>query len=69
MNLRRFSWLISGLTVVVLLATACAPVTVAPAPAAQEPAAQQPAAQEPAPAAAKRCEGVKIVFFPGGPPG
>ncbi|MBC8447061.1 MAG: substrate-binding domain-containing protein [Chloroflexi bacterium] len=50
MKLRKFSWLIGALIVLVLLITACAP----------------PAA---APAAAKRCAGVKIVFFPGGPPG
>jgi len=57
MNLRKFGWLISAFVVLVLLITACAPPAAAPA------------AQEAVPAAAKRCEGVKIIFFPGGPPG
>lgn len=59
MNTKRSNWLICTLVVVSVLVTACAPAA-APAPA-----------EEAAPAAAtgKTCEGVKLVFFPGGPPG
>jgi simple sugar transport system substrate-binding protein len=57
-NLKKVNWLICSLIVLSLLIPACAPQ------------AATPEAKEEAPAAAgKTCEGVKIVFFPGGPPG
>ncbi|MDH7485309.1 MAG: substrate-binding domain-containing protein [Anaerolineae bacterium] len=59
MNLRRLSLSIGALVVLVLLITACAPP--AAAPAAPEAAAPT--------TTGKTCEGVKIIFFPGGPPG
>ncbi|TKJ28246.1 MAG: hypothetical protein CEE40_12020, partial [Chloroflexi bacterium B3_Chlor] len=59
MSARRLSWLISSLVVVFLLVAGCAPAAAPPAPEGPEAA----------PAAGKTCEGVKIVFFPGGPPG
>lgn len=56
MNLKKVSWFLCSLVVLSLLVSACAP--------------QAAPAEEAAPAAAgKLCEGVKIVFFPGGPPG
>jgi simple sugar transport system substrate-binding protein len=60
MSLKKFSWLMCSLIVLSMLATACAPQ-----------AAPQEEAEEAAPVstAGKTCEGVKIVFFPGGPPG
>jgi len=55
-NLKKVSWFLCSLVVLSLLVSACAP--------------QAAPAEEAAPAAAgKLCEGVKIVFFPGGPPG
>lgn len=59
MNLRRFSLSLGALVVLVLLITACAPPAAAPA----APEAAAPATT------GKTCEGVKIIFFPGGPPG
>lgn len=53
MSLKKFSWLICIVIVLSVLITACAP---------------QPAPVEEA-EGGKTCEGVKIVFFPGGPPG
>jgi len=60
MSVKKLSWLICSLVVLAVLVTACAPAaTPTPAPA-----------ETPAPPAAGRlCDGVKIVFFPGGPPG
>jgi simple sugar transport system substrate-binding protein len=58
MSAKKLSWLICILVVLSVLVTACGPK---PAPA--EEVAEAPAA------AGKTCEGVKIVFFPGGPPG
>ena len=55
MNLKKFSWLVCSLLVLSVLLSACAPQSAPP--------------EEAAPAAGKTCEGVKIVFFPGGPPG
>jgi simple sugar transport system substrate-binding protein len=61
MGAKKLSSLISSLVLVLLLVLSCAPAPTA-APAAETPAA--------APVATgKTCEGVKIVFFPGGPPG
>lgn len=60
MSLKKFSLLIGCLVVVSVLLTACAPAAT-PTPATVETPA--------APAAGKLCDGVKIVFFPGGPPG
>ena len=61
MNPKKLSWLIASLVVLSLLVSACyIPVTPAPAPEA---------AEEEAHAAEQLCDGVKIVFFPGGPPG
>ncbi len=57
MSLKKFSWLMCSLIVLSVLVTACAPQA-----APQEEAA-------PVSTAGKTCEGVKIVFFPGGPPG
>lgn len=62
MYLKKFSWLICGLVVLALLLPACAPQ----ATPATEEAKEAPAA---APSAGRLCEGVRIVFFPGGPPG
>jgi simple sugar transport system substrate-binding protein len=59
MNPKKLSWLIASLVVLSLLVSACY-IPVAPAPEA---------AGEEAPAAEQLCDGVKIVFFPGGPPG
>jgi simple sugar transport system substrate-binding protein len=58
MSLKKFSWLMCSLIVLSMLATACAPQA---APQEEEAA--------PVSTAGKTCEGVKIVFFPGGPPG
>lgn len=63
MNLNKFSWLIYSLAVLSVLATACAPKpapTPTPAPVEATPT---PVPKE------EICTGVKIVFFPGGPPG
>jgi simple sugar transport system substrate-binding protein len=61
MSAKKLSWLICSLVLVFLLVLSCAPAPTA-APAAETP--------EAAPVATgKTCEGVKIVFFPGGPPG
>jgi simple sugar transport system substrate-binding protein len=57
MSAKKLSWLICSLVVLSVLVTACGPQAT-PAEEAKE-----------APAAGKTCEGVKIVFFPGGPPG
>jgi simple sugar transport system substrate-binding protein len=62
MKVKKFSWLVAGLVVLSLLASACYYVPVTPAP---EGAAQEAPAAE----AEQLCTGVKIVFFPGGPPG
>lgn len=67
MHLKKFSWLIGILVVLSLLMIACQPL---PAPA--QPAEGPAPSGETAPAAekeGKRCEDVRIVFFPGGPPG
>lgn len=68
MSLRKLNWLICSLVVLSLLIVACAPQA---APATEQ--ATEAQATEAAPAAAssagKLCEGVRIVFFPGGPPG
>lgn len=59
MSVKKISWLICNLVVLSMLITACAPAaTPTPAPA-----------ETPAPTAGRLCDGVKIVFFPGGPPG
>ncbi|MBS1253692.1 MAG: hypothetical protein MAG451_02745 [Anaerolineales bacterium] len=58
MNSRKVCWLVCGLIVLLLIA-ACAPL---PATAPAEEAAEAPAGEE-------LCSGVKIIFFPGGPPG
>ncbi len=61
MSAKKLSLLVSSLVLVSLLVASCAPAPTA-APEAETPAA--------APVATgKTCEGVKIVFFPGGPPG
>lgn len=62
MNLKKLVWLICSLGVLLLLIAACAPLPAPPQAPAEE--------AEEAPAAGERlCSGVKIVFFPGGPPG
>ncbi len=53
---KKLSWLICSLVVLSVLVVACAPKAT-------------PTKEVEAPAAGKTCEGVKIVFFPGGPPG
>ena len=61
MGAKKLSWSMCSLVLVFLLVLGCAPAPTA-APAAETPTA--------APVATgKTCEGVKIVFFPGGPPG
>jgi simple sugar transport system substrate-binding protein len=55
-NTKRIGWLLCTLIALSLLITACQP-------AAQEQEAQAPTEGE------QLCTGVKIVFFPGGPPG
>lgn len=62
MNPKKLSWLLVSLVVLSLLATSCVVPTVTPAP--QAAGEEAPAAQ-----AERLCTGVKIVFFPGGPPG
>jgi len=62
MTLKKFNWLVVSLVVVSLLASACYIPTVTPAPEGAGEVA--PAAE-----AEQLCTGVKIVFFPGGPPG
>jgi simple sugar transport system substrate-binding protein len=84
MSAKKLSWLICILVVLSVLVTACGPQPTPcpecpPCPEAGEcpecpecPEAECPECPEcpEAPAAAgKTCEGVKIVFFPGGPPG
>ena len=76
MSAKRFSWLICSLVVLSVLVTACGPQPTPCPPCPECPKAEEcPACPEcpecpEAPAAAgKTCEGVKIVFFPGGPPG
>jgi len=56
MNLKKISWLICSSIVLTTLLSACAPQP-APTEKAKGPAAE-----------GKTCEGVKIVFFTGGPP-
>jgi simple sugar transport system substrate-binding protein len=56
MNLKRLNWVICSLVVLSVLVTACAPQ--APAEEGEGPVIEE-----------ELCEGVKIVFFPGGPPG
>ncbi|MEJ2557385.1 MAG: substrate-binding domain-containing protein [Anaerolineae bacterium] len=63
MSLRKLNWLICSLVVLSLLIVACAPQA---APATEQAKEAAPAA---ASSAGKLCEGVRIVFFPGGPPG
>lgn len=58
MNLKKLSWLVVGLVVLSLLASACYIPTVTPEAAGEEVAAEE-----------RLCDGVKIIFFPGGPPG
>jgi len=53
---KKLSWLICSLVVLSVLVVACTPEAT-------------PTKEAEAPAAGKTCEGVKIVFFPGGPPG
>lgn len=69
MSRKQIGWVIGGLVVVLLLVSACAPVTIPPPAEEVEeesaPSGEAAAAQ----AEGKRCEGVDIVFFPGGPPG
>jgi len=62
MKLKKFSWLVVGLVVLSLLASACYYLPATPAP---EAAGEEAPATE----AEKLCTGVDIVFFPGGPPG
>ncbi|MBN1891091.1 MAG: substrate-binding domain-containing protein [Thermoflexales bacterium] len=57
---KHFSLCACSVLVLTLLLSACAPTA---APAKQEPAAPASAST------GKTCSGVKIVFFPGGPPG
>jgi simple sugar transport system substrate-binding protein len=56
---KKLSWLVCSVILVLVLVAGCAP-TAAP-PAGETPAAAAPTG--------KTCEGVKIIFFPGGPPG
>ncbi|HUS69584.1 MAG TPA: substrate-binding domain-containing protein [Anaerolineae bacterium] len=60
MGAKKLSWSICSLVLALVLVAGCAPAAT-PAPAGETPAA--------VPATGKTCEGVKIVFFPGGPPG
>jgi simple sugar transport system substrate-binding protein len=70
MSTKKLSWLICGLVVLSVLVTACGPQA-APteAPQAAPTEAPQAAPTEAPQAAEKLCTGVRIVFFPGGPPG
>ncbi len=58
MNARKFALLASIAVMLPLILMACGPT--------QTPA---PGGATPAPAAGRLCDGVRIVFFPGGPPG
>jgi simple sugar transport system substrate-binding protein len=58
-NPKKFSWIVCTLVVLSVLVTACAP----------QPKPAEEAEEAAAPAAERLCEGVKIIFFPGGPPG
>jgi len=73
MSAKRFSWLICSLVVLSVLVTACGPkaTPAAPAEVVKEVEVTRivEVTPEVAPATGKTCEGVKIVFFPGGPPG
>ena len=73
MSAKRFSWLICSLVVLSVLVTACGPqpTPAAPAEVVKEVEVTRIVEVTPkvAPATGKTCEGVKIVFFPGGPPG
>ena len=55
---KKLSWLVVGLVVLSLLVTGCQQLQPTPE-----------AAEAPAAAGERLCDGVKIVFFPGGPPG
>jgi simple sugar transport system substrate-binding protein len=69
---KKLSWLICSLVVLSVLATACGQkATPAPAEVVKEVEVTRivEVTPEVAPATGKTCEGVKIVFFPGGPPG
>lgn len=70
MQLRKLIWLVCVLAVLSLLVSACVvPATPVPAQApAQAQAAEAPAAA-PAAEGEKWCSDVRIIFFPGGPPG
>ncbi len=75
MSFKKFGWLLLGVMIIGVLISGCGQAA-APPPAEkaqpqQEAAAPQTEAQaEPAQAdAGKWCSGVKIIFFPGGPPG
>jgi simple sugar transport system substrate-binding protein len=76
MSAKKLSWLICILVVLSVLVTACGPQPTPcpecpPCPEAGEcpPCPECPECPEVPAAAGKTCEGVKIVFFPGGPPG
>ncbi|MDH4209452.1 MAG: substrate-binding domain-containing protein, partial [Anaerolineae bacterium] len=58
MGAKKLSWSIFSLVLALVLVAGCAPA-----------ATPAPAGETPAPATGKTCEGVKIIFFPGGPPG
>ena len=62
----RRATLLAVLLVFVFVVTSCVPATPIASPA---PAAQAAGEAQAAPAAGKWCEGVKLVFFPGGPAG
>jgi ABC-type sugar transport system substrate-binding protein len=68
MSAKKFSWLICSLVVLSVLVTACGPQ---PTEVVKEVEVTRivEVTAEAAPAAGKTCEGIKIVFFPGGPPG
>lgn len=64
MSFKKVTWLVCGLVIWTMLMMACAPLPAAPAQQAAPQAAEAPKAEE-----EQLCTGVKIVFFPGGPPG
>jgi len=70
---KKLSWLICSLVVLSVLVTACGPKATPAAPAEVVKEVEVTRIVEVTPevasATGKTCEGVKIVFFPGGPPG
>lgn len=58
MNARKFALLASIAVMLPLVLMACGPTPTA-----------APGGASPAPVTGRLCEGVRIVFFPGGPPG